>query len=1140
MKKYTRDEVYAASLLYFQGDDLAAQTFFKYALQDKEGHFHEKDPDQMHRRIAKEFVRIEDKFGGPRALDEDYIYDLLKNFDHLVPQGSPMMGIGNNFQKVSLSNCFAYDTKVITSDGTYSIGELASLTHVGYLDRNNIKLLTKGKKRSESKWVPAEIKSFGDQKLRKLTLQRQGFKKSIFVTPGHRWFVSPKGRPYGKTGFSEVITDKLLPGDKLQYAFSQSMRELQLTKLSWFGIAHGIAYGDGECVRGNRNANSITLCGKKDEQLKKYFFTEGFSFHENTCAGGAYYKGGLPNFFKELPDISENRAYLLGWLAGYFAVDGTCTATGNVRFNSSREEDLMLVKDICNLFGIGTFEIKEQKRISNLTNKEHTMFTMHVMSQHLSEDFFILEHHRKNFEKADVSTFRYWNVVSVEETSIEEEVFCAVVPETHSFVLEDNILTGNCVVIDSPEDNMSSIMNTARDMANLYKRRYGVGVDISNLRPDGSAVNNSAKTSTGAWSFADLYSYVTRMVGQNNRRGALMITMDVRHLDIEKFITMKRDLTKVTGANVSIRLRDDFMKAVKDDMSYQLRWPVNSKNPKEWKIIQAKDLWNTIIESATGYGEPGLLFWDNILKYLPANCYPDFLTICVNPCGELDLSGGDSCRLISQNLKWYVKHPFTDKAIFDWDLFVQHVSDAQRLSDDLVELELERVQDLVEIAGSDDEKLLYQKLYDACSNGRRTGLGTHGLADCLARMGMRYDSDEAISFAEQIYKARKEESYRESVEMAKERGAFPAFRWVLEKDNAFIQGLSPELISDIAKYGRRNISLLTNAPTGSVALESQTSSGIEPVFKNKYIRRKKKNHDEGPEDTDFVDDLGDRWKEFSVIHHNVKDWQDSVGGCQDPLPDYFVESDEIDWEKRIEMQAAIQRHIDHSIASTINLPKGTTPEVVSNLYMKAWENDLKGVTVYVDGSRSGVLVSEKTEFEHVNAPKRPESLECDIHHVTVKGEKWLVFVGLMEEKPYEVFGGLADNIEIPKDYKKGKIIKITKFKTVPNRYDLQVNGFTIKNIVKHFDNPTYQVHTRLTSMALRHGIKPSFLVEQLLKDPDNHLSSFSRVLSRVIKRYILDGTDVTSEKVCTECGSEGLVYQEGCATCKDCGYAKCG
>ena len=711
--------------------------------------------------------------------------------------------------------------------------------------------------------------------------------------------------------------------------------------------------------------------------------------------------------------------------------------------------------------------------------------------------------------------------------------------------LYQTISLSNCVVVDSPKDTMSSIVDTGKDLANLYKRRCGVGLNLSNLRPDGAPVSNSAGTSSGAWSFADFYSYITRMVGQGGRRGALMLCMDVRHPDIERFITMKKDLTKVTGANVSVMIRDDFMHAVEKDEDFTLRFPIDSDKPKFIRTIKAKALWQLIVDTATKTAEPGILMWDNMLKYLPAECYRDFgfKHIATNPCAELILSANDSCRLITINLKWFVKNAFTAEAYFDAEDFAKTVIVAQRLSDDLVELELERLSAIINSTDCEDEKKLFKKLYDACANGRRTGLGTHGLADCLARLCLRYDSDEALVQVEAIYKQLKEVSYATSVQLAVERGAFPIYNWDLEKDNLFIMSLNGRTLDDMQRVGRRNISLLTNAPTGSVSILSQTSSGIEPVFRNSYTRRKKKNHGDLPEDTDFVDSSGDRWTEFAVFHHNVKEWM-NLNREENKTPDFFVTSDNINWERRVEVQAVIQKHIDHSVSSTINLPAGTSSEVVGNLYFKGWQLGLKGITVYIDGSRTGVLVSKKEEkksnnvFNYVDAPKRPQEVPCDIYQVSVKGEKWTIIVGLYENKPYEVFGGLSENIEIPSKLKKGSLVKrkLNADKTV---YDLKVDGMLIKDIGKVFANPTYQAHTRMTSLALRHGSRPSFLVEQLLKDQDSDLTSFSKVMARVIKKYVEDGTKVTSDKTCGQCAQENLVYADGCVSCKNCGWSKC-
>jgi ribonucleoside-diphosphate reductase alpha chain len=511
------------------------------------------------------------------------------------------------------------------------------------------------------------------------------------------------------------------------------------------------------------------------------------------------------------------------------------------------------------------------------------------------------------------------------------------------------------------------------------------------------------------------------------------------------------------------------------------------------------------------------------------------------------LSAYDSCRLISINLKHLVLNKFTDEAKFDFKLLKGVVSKAMRLSDDLIELEIEKLTKIQAVCDDRSEKDLWNKLLKACTGGRRTGLGTHGLADALAEMCLPYDSDEALRLVDKIYKTVKEAAYEESVELAKERGAFSVFDWEKEKSNKYIKSLPKRIRDAIKRYGRRNISILTNAPTGSVSLVSQTSSGLEPVYKNSHIRRKKINHGEDESSVDFVDQLGDKWQEFRVFHHNVKEWMElnEIEEKDVPasfLPDFFVESESIDWKKRVEIQGIIQSHLDHAISSTINLPSDTKPELVGKIYMEGWKHGLKGITVYRAGARSGVLVSEKEKdcIEPKDAPKRPEILECDIHSASVKGEKWVILVGLKDGKPYEVFGGLSENVEIPAKYKKGTIIKASSNKTTPNRYDLKLNGLKIKNITKMFDNPLYQVHTRMVSLGLRHGVRPSFLVEQLQKDPDNDLTSFSKVLARVMKKYIEDGTKVTSDKICPNCELESLVYQEGCRLCENCGYSACG
>ena len=709
-----------------------------------------------------------------------------------------------------------------------------------------------------------------------------------------------------------------------------------------------------------------------------------------------------------------------------------------------------------------------------------------------------------------------------------------------------NVSLSNCVVVDSPKDNISSIMESGKELANLFKRRCGVGLDISELRPDGAIVNNSAGTTTGAWSFADFYSYVCRMIGQNGRRGALMITMDVQHPDIEQFITMKHNLTKVTGANVSVKITDNFMHAVESDEDFELHFPVGSDEPVFKKSVKARQLWDLIVESATKTAEPGLMMWDNIINNLPAHCYKDqgFRTLTTNPCGEIPLSAYDSCRLVSVNLKNFVKNRFTSDAEFDFSHFEDVVSLAMRFSDDLVELEIEKLDNIINVCDTEEEKKMWQNLLNACRDGRRTGLGTHGLADALANLNIKYDSQEAEDVIDKIYSTLRNAAYSESVNLAKERGAFPVFDWEKEKNNSYISRLPKILRDKISRFGRRNISILTNAPTGSVSIMSQTSSGLEPVFRNSYKRRRKLSHNENHVEPDFVDALGDKWLEYEVYHHNVEEWKRLQGDEPGDMPDFFVTSNEIDWKRRVMIQSIIQRSVDHSISSTINLPKGTDPSTVAELYLLGWKLGLKGITVYVDGSRTGVLVTKDEDegFPETTPPLRPSGLECDIHHTTIKGEKWTILVGLLDNKPYEVMGGLSNLIEIPKSFTKGKLVKV-RFKTKINRYDLRVgkNGdeMIVRDIVKVFDNPENSAFTRIISLGLRHGASIQYMVEQLQKDKDSDMFSFARCISRILKNYIKDGT-IATENTCLQCDTEGLIYVEGCVTCKNCGYAKCG
>lgn len=736
----------------------------------------------------------------------------------------------------------------------------------------------------------------------------------------------------------------------------------------------------------------------------------------------------------------------------------------------------------------------------------------------------------------------------------------------------------NCFVIESPFDSYGGILKTDQEEAQLMKRRGGVGFDISTIRPRGLSTSNAAKTTDGIGVFMERFSNTCREVAQGGRRGALMLTISVHHPEIQTFIKIKQDLKKVTGANISIRLSDEFMEAVKANEQVQLRFPVDSANPTITKMVDARALWEDIISSAHAFAEPGLIFWDTVKKWSPADAYKEFQTISTNPCGEITLSAYDSCRLLLVNTLSFVDKPFTDKATFNKNKFIEVCRVAQRLMDDIVDLELECVDRILAKIDSDAEpddvkkieRDLWMKIRTSCERGRRTGLGLTAIGDTLAALGQRYGSDESIHSVDMIYSSMAYGAYSETVELAKERGAFPAFDYDTEKDHPFLNrifDLDPGLAKMWKKYGRRNIALTTTAPAGSVSVVTQTTSGIEPAFEVVYKRRKKINPNDKEARVDFVDDLGDKWQEYEVYHHQYKKWMEVSGKSKvEESPYWKARANDIDWVAKVKVQAAAQKWICHSISNTTNVPNNTSVDVIKDIYMTGWESGCKGVTVYRDGSRSGVLiteegskskketaakedlVSDKGGFTDRHAPKRPKELLCDVLNLTVGGEKWTVFVGMYEDRPYEVLGGLSKHISLPKRVKHGKIVKHNGEENPVARYDFHYDyekgpedEAIIKDIATTFNNTTHSAFTRTISLALRHGTPVQFIVEQLVKgsEKEDDLFSFSRAMSRVLKHYIKDGTK-PSEKKCPSCGSTSLIYQEGCSVCTSCGHSKCG
>ncbi|MCF6333638.1 MAG: adenosylcobalamin-dependent ribonucleoside-diphosphate reductase, partial [Draconibacterium sp.] len=736
----------------------------------------------------------------------------------------------------------------------------------------------------------------------------------------------------------------------------------------------------------------------------------------------------------------------------------------------------------------------------------------------------------------------------------------------------------NCFVVgnDGDSDSYGGIMKIDQEQVQLMKRRGGVGHDLSHIRPKGSPVKNSALTSTGIVPFMERYSNSTREVAQDGRRGALMLSVSIKHPDSEDFINAKLEQGKVTGANVSVKIHDDFMQAIESGTTYVQQYPIDSEKPVYKKEIDANKLWAKIVKNAWKSAEPGILFWDTIIKESVPDCYADlgYRTVSTNPCGEIPLCPYDSCRLLAINLYSYVKNPFTPLAKFNFELFKEHVHYAQRIMDDIIDLELEKIDAILDKIISDPEdkhikyteKHLWESIKHKAQEGRRTGIGITAEGDMLAALGLRYGSENAIDFAEEIHKTITMEAYRSSVHLAKDRGAFAIYDSKREQNNPIINRIKKEdagLYEKMTQVGRRNIALLTIAPTGTTSLMTQTSSGIEPVFMPVYKRRRKVNPNDKNVRVDFVDEVGDNWEEYIVFHRKFIVWMKINGHdtnreyTQEELeelikisPYYKATSNDVDWLAKVRMQGRIQKWVDHSISVTINLPADSKEELVGKLYIEAWKSGCKGVTVYRDGSRTGVLVSnaDGNKAKSNSFPtKRPERLEADVVRFQNNKDRWIAFMGLLDGKPYEIFTGLLDDedgILLPRSITKGYIIKNRESVEI-SRYDFQyINKRGYKTTIEglsHKFNPVYWNYAKLISGTLRHGMpihKVVELVTSLQLDNDT-INSWKAGVARSLKKYIPNGTMAEDAK-CEECGSNDVVYQEGCLTCLACGCSKCG
>lgn len=741
----------------------------------------------------------------------------------------------------------------------------------------------------------------------------------------------------------------------------------------------------------------------------------------------------------------------------------------------------------------------------------------------------------------------------------------------------------NCFVIgnDGSSDSYGGIMKIDQEQVQLMKRRGGVGHDLSHIRPGGSPVKNSALTSTGVVPFMERYSNSTREVAQDGRRGALMLSISIKHPDSEKFIDAKMDGTKVTGANVSVRIDDEFMKAAMSGEPYTQQFPIDSPDPKYTKQIDAKKLWDKIVHNAWQSAEPGILFWDTIIRESVPDCYADlgFKTVSTNPCGEIPLCPYDSCRLLAINLYSYVDQPFSNEAQFNFPLFRKHAQMAQRIMDDIVDLEMEKIDEIIAKIEADPEtdevKMvelnLWKNIRKKCIEGRRTGVGITAEGDMLAALGIRYGSDDSIFFSTKVHRYLAIEAYRSSVEMAKDRGAFPIYDVEKEANNPFIERLSkadPDLYHDMQKYGRRNIALLTIAPTGTTSLMTQTTSGLEPVFMPAYKRRRKVNPNDKKVRIDFVDEVGDSWEEYNVFHHHFGTWLKLNGYDMDEVkrmdteelnkviaksPYYKATANDVDWVQKVKLQGSVQQWVDHSISVTVNVPNDVNEELVGQIYQTGWEAGCKGITVYRDGSRSGVLISDSekktqegkiNEFQETRAPKRPDELQAEVVRFMNDSEKWIAVVGILNDRPYEVFTGKAeDSFNIPNYVERGWVIK--RKNENGSRYDfkyLDKDGYEmILGGLSRAFNSEYWNYAKLISGVLRHGMPLQYTVD-LVSDlhlNDATLNTWKNGVVRALKKFIPDGTTPV-DNVCPECGDASLIYEEGCLNCKSCGHSKCG
>lgn len=992
-----------------------------------------------------------------------YVRQLIKDKKFLFG-GRILASRGVTDRKVTYSNCFTGDTIIMTDKGLRSLISCCA-------DVAPIKVLSNGT------WREAKVQYFGDQEVKLLTLRRGKTIRQFRVTGNHQWFVKNKKGVTTLKSTNELCVGDIIPTEVLKCH--------RAYKPNPIGVAHGFFMGDGDHV--DKKSLRVNICKGKEELLP--YFTP-----DTIC--------GMPRFFLKYPSLEESKSYLYGWLAGYFAADGSVDLRGSCVICSTNKLDLKYVQNVLCVLGIPCEEIRQQTRISNLNGREGTVFILNLNKKYLNENFFIRKEHRDRFIHNPFRKDTDWKVDNLEELGSICPVYCAVVPNTQSFALEGGIKTHNCYVIKPPTDCIEGIFEAGRKLARTYSYGGGCGIDISNLRPKNAVVHNAAKSTSGAVSFMDLYSYITGLIGQSGRRGALMISIDCKHPDVEEFINLKTKQGVCEKANISIRVSDEFMQAAIDDRD----WVTEFTSPEVGtitKTFKARDLLKLLAKRNWEWAEPGLLYWDRITSYNMLDNDGNFAYAGVNPCAEEPLPAGGSCLLGSINLSEFVTDPFTDKANVDWDGLEEAVAIA--------------VLGLNEVLNEGIMLHPLNEQRESVKNWRQIGLGTMGLADMLIKLGVTYGSAGAIKITGSVYETIARSAVIASLELAKTAGCYPMCKKEKLADSSFIKALNLpyNMIEDIKTYGLHNSQLLTCAPTGSIATMLQISTGVEPNFALKYTRK--------------TQSLNGKDTYYEVDAKIVEDFFAVPANGLATLPDYFVESKDIAPIDRIKMQAVLQKYTDASISSTINLPNEATVDDVYNIYVEAWKNGLKGVTIYRAGcNREGILTVKKPESIPVTgAPKRPTVLPCDIHKIKVKGENFIVCVGLYEDKPYEVFVfRLKHNVELTDT--KGEITKVKK-----GVYNLYSKDLVIANLLDTDISVEEKAATLYSSMLLRHGVNIKYIIKTAKKVNDN-ITSFSSAMCRVLAKY----TPLEVEGKCPDCGAD-LVHEGGCIHCSQCSYSKC-